>query len=369
MSSATRTMSSDTRLWEEQQEELRALSPFRRLMRQLNLEALVYESAPFPVLLRKLSALVPACLLWWVIYEPHRLASSAHLPEGTHAITLLPGAWGDPATGAYGGLPELPGVLLRWVLCIAAMVAVVHLCGVKAKGQSFTIPHDARSRLIALMQTLGIFGAFALVVWIEYMMTPLTLMFETVYAGPTAVYSGDGTFKGGKGSISFSGSVRFTGHHGILDTTIANPRLEINGNSGTLYATMNSNDSSGKATNYGEVALLKVDLSGLQSSADAVSVNGAATTLTAEGAKAFAGFYEAGKDMAPLSFSAAINGAKTTTKTVTETVYEGEGCDPVTGKPLASTGASGVEGPLVAGFIAVAAGAGTVVYTRRRKKA
>ena len=181
--------------------------------------------------------------------------------------------------------------------------------------------------------------------------------------------NGTGTFKGGKGSISFSGSVRFTGHHGILDTTIANPRLEINGNSGTLYATMNSNDSSGKATNYGEVALLKVDLSGLQSSADAVSVNGAATTLTAEGAKAFAGFYDAGKDMAPLSFSAAINGAKTTTKTVSETVYEGEGCDPVTGKPLASTGASGVEGTLIAGFIAVAAGAGTVVYTRRRKKA
>lgn len=181
--------------------------------------------------------------------------------------------------------------------------------------------------------------------------------------------NGTGTFKGGKGSISFSGSVRFTGHHGILDTTIANPRLEINGNSGTLYATMTSNDPSGKATNYGEVALLKVDLSGLQSSADAVSVNGAATTLTAEGAKAFAGFYDAGKDMAPLSFSAAINGAKTTTKTVSETVYEGEGCDPVTGKPLASTGASGVEGTLVAGFIAVAAGAGTVVYTRRRKKA
>lgn len=181
--------------------------------------------------------------------------------------------------------------------------------------------------------------------------------------------NGTGTFKGGKGSISFSGSVRFTGHHGILDTTIANPRLEINGNSGTLYATMTSNDPSGKATNYGEVALLKVDLSGLQSSSDAVSVNGAATTLTAEGAKAFAGFYDAGKDMAPLSFSAAINGAKTTTKTVTETVYEGEGCDPVTGKPLASTGASGVEGTLVAGFIAVAAGAGTVVYTRRRKKA
>ena len=160
MSSDTRTW--DTGVWEEQQKELHALSPVRRLMRRLNLEALVYDSPPFPVLLRKLSALIPACLLWWVIYEPHRLASSTSLPEGAHAITLLPGAWGNPATGAYGGLPELPGVLLRWVLCIAAMVAVVHVCGVKAKGQSFTIPRDARSRLIALMQALGIFGAFAL---------------------------------------------------------------------------------------------------------------------------------------------------------------------------------------------------------------
>ena len=97
MSSDTRTW--DTGVWEEQQKELRALSPVRRLMRRLNLEALIYESAPFPVLLRKLSALIPACLLWWVIYEPHRLASSTHLPEGTHAITLLPGAWGDPTTG------------------------------------------------------------------------------------------------------------------------------------------------------------------------------------------------------------------------------------------------------------------------------
>ena len=107
-------------------------------MRRLNLEALVYESAPFPVLLRKLSALIPACLLWWVIYEPHRLASSTSLPEGTRAITLLPGAWGRPCYGDLWRLPELPGALLRWVLCIAAMVAVVHVCGVKAR-QSFTI--------------------------------------------------------------------------------------------------------------------------------------------------------------------------------------------------------------------------------------
>jgi len=189
MSSDTRIW--DTEVWEEQQKELRALPPFRRLMRRLNLEALVYESAPFPVLLRKLSALIPAYLLWWVIYEPHRLASSANLPEGTHAITLLPGAWGNPATGAYGGLPELPGALVRWVLCIAAMVAVVHLCGVKAKGQSFTIPRDARSRLIALMQALGMFGAFALVVWGYFCVNILASLNIPGYLGiPAIIYVG-----------------------------------------------------------------------------------------------------------------------------------------------------------------------------------
>ena len=48
MSSDTRTW--DTGVWEEQQKELHALSPVRRLMRRLNLEALVYDSPPFPVL-------------------------------------------------------------------------------------------------------------------------------------------------------------------------------------------------------------------------------------------------------------------------------------------------------------------------------
>ncbi len=121
---------------------------------------------------------------------------------------------------------------------------------------------------------------------------------------------GTGSFKDGKGSISFTGSVHFTGHHGILDTTISNPRLEINGKTAVLYATVVGNDMDGKSQNYGEVALLNVDVSGLQVSGDKISISGAGTTITAEGAKAFAGFYEAGKDMAPLSFSASLSGTQ-----------------------------------------------------------
>ena len=189
---------------------------------------------------------------------------------------------------------------------------------------------------------------------------------------------GTGSFKDGKGSISFTGSVHFTGHHGILDTTISNPRLEINGKTAVLYATMVGNDMDGKSHNYGEVALLNVDVSGLQVSGDKISISGAGTTITAEGAKAFAGFYEAGKDMAPLSLSASLSGiqpADTTktqaTQTVTETVYQGQGCDSLNARGshgrLAHTGASGVEVGVASGLASLVAGIGAVLYTRRRK--
>ena len=190
---------------------------------------------------------------------------------------------------------------------------------------------------------------------------------------------GTGSFKDGKGSISFTGSVHFTGHHGILDTTISNPRLEINGKTAVLYATMVGNDMDGKSHNYGEVALLNVDVSGLQVSGDKISISGAGTTITAEGAKAFAGFYEAGKDMAPLSFSASLSGtqpagntAKTqATQTVTETVYQGQGCESLNARGshgrLAHTGASGVEAGVASGLASLVAGIGAVLYTRRRK--
>lgn len=190
---------------------------------------------------------------------------------------------------------------------------------------------------------------------------------------------GTGSFKDGKGSISFTGSVHFTGHHGILDTTISNPRLEINGKTAVLYATVVGNDMDGKSHNYGEVALLNVDVSGLQVSGDKISISGAGTTITTEGAKAFAGFYEAGKDMAPLSFSASLSGTQPagntvktqTTQTVTETVYQGQGCESLNARGshgrLAHTGASGVEAGVASGLASLAAGIGAVLYTRRRK--
>ena len=42
----------------------------------------------------------------------------------------------------------------------------------------------------------------------------------------------------GVGAVSYNGSVRFTGHHGVLDVTVSNPRVEITSSSNaTLYVT------------------------------------------------------------------------------------------------------------------------------------
>ena len=82
--------------------------------------------------------------------------------------------------------------------------------------------------------------------------------------------------------------------------------------------------------------------------------------------------------MAPLSFSASLSGAQPAgntktqaTQTVTETVYQGQGCDSLNARGshgrLAHTGASGVEVGVASGLVSLIAGIGAVLYTRRRK--
>lgn len=68
----------------EEQQKKSYFSPVRRLMCRLNLRR-SFTSPPFPVL--KVSLRADSGLLWWV-NEPHRLASSTSLPEGTMLLML-----------------------------------------------------------------------------------------------------------------------------------------------------------------------------------------------------------------------------------------------------------------------------------------
>ncbi|WP_168210037.1 HtaA domain-containing protein [Oerskovia sp. KBS0722] len=113
----------------------------------------------------------------------------------------------------------------------------------------------------------------------------------------------------GKGRTSFGGSVKFTGHDGILDLQISNPRVQVDGSTGTLVVDVVSSDMQGNKSTSKGVAFASLNLSGKKStSGSTITWKGAPATLTAAGAKAFAGFYEPGTALAPVTFSFPVGG-------------------------------------------------------------
>ena len=129
------------------------------------------------------------------------------------------------------------------------------------------------------------------------------------YETPQFIWSeGTGTYdpETGTGSVSFTGTVAFSGHDGVLDMTIANPSFAFEGDGNAALALdTKSNDMEGNLAvdeqqqwvaeiNTGEqldVTNGRVELTDMQS------------VLTNSGAAAFAGFYEAGVDLDPLALS------------------------------------------------------------------
>nr|WP_243744970.1 HtaA domain-containing protein [Streptomyces hainanensis] len=112
-------------------------------------------------------------------------------------------------------------------------------------------------------------------------------------------------------TASYSGGVRFVGHQQEdgayeLDLTISNPTVSVSGSSGTLYADMRSKArGSGEITESTQVPLAALDLTGVDlRGGTQIAVSGIPATLTAEGATAFAGYYQAGDALDPVSLTA-----------------------------------------------------------------
>lgn len=134
---------------------------------------------------------------------------------------------------------------------------------------------------------------------------------ETVYSDGAFVFSGnEGTVsveddQVNDGVLSFAGSVNFTGHDGVLDTTVANPEIRLSGSTGTLVADVTSNDTDGNPHDYGriEVGSLSVSQAGVS---EGILDGNASVTLTQDGSSAMGSFYEAGSQMDPLTFRAAL---------------------------------------------------------------
>ena len=135
------------------------------------------------------------------------------------------------------------------------------------------------------------------------------------YSTPNFIWTGaTGTFdpQTHTGQAQFRGGVRFTGHKGLLNTTIANPTLTFSGGSkaGELLidlASISMEDAlAGKTAapkNHVQVPLISLDLAAapLQVSADGSTVTGTAipTAFTQQGYESF-GSYEAGTVFDPV---------------------------------------------------------------------
>lgn len=120
------------------------------------------------------------------------------------------------------------------------------------------------------------------------------------WSGGTGTFSPDST----TGEAAYPGSVAFAGHDGQLELTIANPRVQITGAStGILLVDVTSKAlETGVVTSQTAVPFATLAFTSNVTSSS-FSVTDAAATLTTSGAGAFAGFYAAGAELDPVSFS------------------------------------------------------------------
>lgn len=142
----------------------------------------------------------------------------------------------------------------------------------------------------------------------------------TVGGSQFRFHSASGTYDPASGALraGFSGGVRFVGHtepdgSHELDLTISRPTVRITGGRGTLHADMTSKaKGSGKVTTSSQVPLATLDLGeiDMRGGSGPVALSNVPSTLTAQGATAFAGYYTAGTPLDPVSLSVDVAAAK-----------------------------------------------------------
>jgi hypothetical protein len=159
----------------------------------------------------------------------------------------------------------------------------------------------------------------------------------------------------GVGYVQFTGSVRFTGHEGLLDTTIADPALSITPDGGALILDVSGPSMEGEQIDAQDVSF--VELTGPDVSADGARATVESdTVLTAEGEAAFPD-YQAGTAFDPIAVDLKLD------KCSPAGGYSGG--DDISPSPLPLWVVAGaIAGPLlvVAAIIAV-----VVVAARRRR--
>lgn len=108
----------------------------------------------------------------------------------------------------------------------------------------------------------------------------------------------------------FDGGVHFSGHGGALDLVLTEPRVDVDGTTGTIVVDAVSKElESPESETFDDVVMATLDLSGVTPTADGDQIRYAdiPATLTDDGADAFGGFYQAGGDLDPVTFVVAAD--------------------------------------------------------------
>ena len=138
---------------------------------------------------------------------------------------------------------------------------------------------------------------------------------DVVYDYPDYVWSngtGPVSLASGTGLVSFPGSLTFTGHEGVLNTTLSNARLELAGDTGYLVFDVSGTTQSGQPVDAKDVRFAEFDLAQVGPVDGVLTIEASTSTLTDAGSAAF-GTYPGGEEMDP----------------VTVTLPVGDGCDTV----------------------------------------
>lgn len=132
-------------------------------------------------------------------------------------------------------------------------------------------------------------------------------------------HSATGSYDPASGAFeaAFSGGVAFQGHRKPdgayeLDLTVSRPTVRISGGSGTLYLDVTGKaKDTGAVTSQSQVPFATLGLGGIdmRGGGSPVVLTNIPATLTDQGAKAFAGYYQAGAQLDPVSLSADVKAA------------------------------------------------------------
>jgi hypothetical protein len=236
------------------------------------------------------------------------------------------------------------------VLDIAPKTATVEGCTVEASQLDWGVKESFRSYIS---------GSIANGEW--------TVADGATYETPLFGWSdGEGAYDidAHEGLVAFDGTVTFTGHGGILNTTLANPQIEfVNADSAILLLDVRGTTQEGAVIDQSTVEFAEIDLGGGEVALDdgTFTVVDAPATLAAAGAEAF-GTYEVGTELDPISVTLELDARCATEASVPVATPDPE--------VTSSTGPDlGWLAWLIVGIVVIGAAAGVVIWRMRARKA